>query len=153
MSVVYLAINEKANKTWAVKELRKDKRFETGFARERLIAETELLKKLHHPFLPGIADVIEREDNLLIVMDYVEGRSLETLLQEQGALEQEEVVSLGKQLCQVLEYLHRQNPPVIYRDMKKTGIRAVKRFRRRWSITVRWIRSIAEREGGNGECF
>ena len=122
MSVVYLAINEKANKTWAVKELRKDKRFETGFARERLIAETELLKKLHHPFLPGIADVIEREDNLLIVMDYVEGRSLETLLQEQGALEQEEVVSLGKQLCQVLEYLHRQNPPVIYRDMKPSNI-------------------------------
>ena len=58
MSAVYLAINEKANKTWAVKEIRRDGEWEEGFVQERLLAETELLKKLQHPHLPSIVDVI-----------------------------------------------------------------------------------------------
>ena len=60
MSVVYLAINERANKTWAVKEVRKDG-VNSGILRQGLIAETEMLKKLDHPNLPSVVDVIDQD--------------------------------------------------------------------------------------------
>ena len=122
MSVVYLAINEKANKTWAVKEVRKDGVQNYEVVRQGLIVETDLLKKLKHPNLPSIIDVIDEDDTFLIVMDYIEGNSLETLLKEEGAQPQEKVISWGKQLCDVLGYLHRQKPPIIYRDMKPSNV-------------------------------
>ena len=122
MSRVYLAINEKANKTWAVKEVRRDETVDEQMVRRRLMAETELLKRLRNPHLPRIVDVIDKEGSLLIVMDYIEGNSLESLLAEEGPQPQERVISWGKQLCEVLGYLHRQNPPVIYRDMKPSNV-------------------------------
>lgn len=122
MSVVYLAINEKANKTWAVKEVRKDGVQNYEVVRQGLIVETDLLKKLKHPNLPSIIDVIDEDDIFLIVMDYIEGNSLEALLKEEGAQSQEQVISWGKQLCDVLGYLHRQKPPIIYRDMKPSNV-------------------------------
>ena len=80
MSVVYMAINERANKTWAIKEVRKDGVLDFEAVRQGLIVETDMLKKLKHPNLPSIIDVIENEDNFLIVMDYIEGNSLSSAL-------------------------------------------------------------------------
>jgi serine/threonine-protein kinase len=122
MSVVYLAINEKANKTWAVKEIRKDEGRDMGIFRRSLMAETELLKRLHHPNLPSIVDIIDETGMFLIVMDYIEGNSLEAQLGEKGLCAQEDVIEWGKQLCNVLAYLHSQEPPIIYRDMKPSNI-------------------------------
>ncbi len=122
MSVVYLAVNEKANKLWAVKEVRRETGCAAEIVRARLAAETELLKKLRHPQLPDIVDVIDREDTFLIVMDYIEGIPLDKLLKERGYIAEEEALSWAKQLCGVLGYLHRQDPPVIYRDMKPSNI-------------------------------
>lgn len=122
MSTVYLAINEKANKPWAVKEVRKSCRKDFQIIRQSLLMEMELLKKLKHPNLPSIVDVIDDKDNLLIVMDYIEGNTLEKLVQEQGAQKQEEVVKWAIQLCDVLDYLHTRKPAVIYRDMKPSNV-------------------------------
>lgn len=122
MSTVYLAINEKVNKPWAVKEVRKSCRKDFQIIRQSLIMEMELLKKLKHPRLPSIVDVIDEKDNLLIVMDYIEGNTLEKLLAEQGAQKQEWVVEWAIQLCDVLEYLHTREPAVIYRDMKPANV-------------------------------
>lgn len=118
MSIVYLAMNERANKSWAIKEVRKHKFGD--FAADK--KEIEMMKRLKHPHLPSVADVIERADSLLIVMDYVEGRSLEELLKEQGAQPQEQVLLWARQLCDVLGYLHAQSPPIIYRDMKPANV-------------------------------
>lgn len=122
MSNVYLAINEKANKTWAIKEVRKQgiKNFE--IYRQSLAVELNLLKKMNHPNLPNIIDVIDEDDEFFIVMDYIEGMSLDNRIQEQGSASQEEVISWALQLCDVLDYLHHQSPPVIYRDMKPSNI-------------------------------
>ena len=68
MSVVYLAMNEKANKQWAIKEVRKDVTENFDVIRQGLITETNLLKNLSHPNLPSIVDVIDGEDTFLIVM-------------------------------------------------------------------------------------
>lgn len=122
MSTVYLAINEKANKPWAVKEVRKSGRRNLQVIRQSLIMEMELLKKLKHPNLPSIVDVIDEQDNLLIVMDYIEGHTLEKLLTERGAQKQEKVVEWAIQLCEVLEYLHTRKPAIIYRDMKPSNV-------------------------------
>ena len=122
MSTVYMAINEKANKTWAVKEVRKSGVMNFEAVKQSLIVETDLLKRLRHPNLPTIVDVIEEEDVFLIVMDYVEGNSLRVLLEEQGSLPEDYVIEWAKQLLDVLSYLHAQTPPIIYRDMKPANI-------------------------------
>ena len=85
MSVVYLAMNERANKQWAIKEVRKDGVKDFEVVKQSLVAETNMLKKLSHPSLPDIVDVIDEDDRFLIVMDYIEGNSLKTALQEYGA--------------------------------------------------------------------
>jgi len=122
MSVVYMALNEKANKTWAVKEIRKDGKMDFNIVRQGLVAEIEALKKLNHPNLPSIVDVIEDNDSFIIVMDYIEGNSLDKALLEHGAQPQENVIEWAMQLCDVLGYLHSCNPPIIYRDMKPANI-------------------------------
>lgn len=122
MSVVYLAINERANKTWAVKEIRKDGVCDFEAVKQGLVVETDMLKKLNHPHLPSIIDVIDTEDSFLIVMDYIEGRSLQKVLQSGGAQPKERVIEWGKQLCDVLGYLHSRQPAIIYRDMKPANV-------------------------------
>lgn len=122
MSVVYMALNEKANKTWAVKEIRKDGKMDFNTVRQGLVAEIETLKKLKHPNLPSVVDVIEDKDTFIIVMDYIEGNSLDKALKEHGAQPEEYVIEWAKQLCDVLEYLHSCKPPIIYRDMKPANI-------------------------------
>ena len=122
MSIVYLAMNEKANKQWAVKEMRKEKNRNYEVMKQSLITETNLLKELKHPYLPSIADIIENDDTIIIVMDYIEGRPLSDILLEEGTIEEDKVVDYSIQLCDVLDYLHSQNPPIIYRDLKPANI-------------------------------
>ncbi len=122
MSTVYLAINEKANKPWAIKEVRKSFRRDFALLKQSLILETDLLKKLSHKNLPSIVDVIDSDENFLIVMDYIEGNTLEKLLRENGAYPQEQVVDWAVQLCDVLRYLHTRENPVVYRDMKPSNV-------------------------------
>ena len=122
MSVVYLAMNERANKPWAIKEIRKDGVSNYEIVKQNLIAETDILKRLNHPNLPSIIDVIDCEDTFLIVMDYIEGRPLSEALKREGAQPQEKVIEWAKQICDVLGYLHSRKPPIIYRDMKPSNV-------------------------------
>ncbi len=122
MSVVYLAINEKANKQWAVKEVKRDAKQAFEIVKQSLVIETDMLKKLRHPNLPAIVDVIDYEDTFLVVMDYIEGNTLLHTLKTKGAQPQEMVIAWAVQLCNVLNYLHTRTPPIIYRDMKPANV-------------------------------
>lgn len=122
MSVVYMAINERANKTWAIKEIRRDGVQDYEVVKQGLIVETDMLKRLNHPNLPSIIDVIEEEDTFLIVMDYIEGKPLSSALREFGAQDQDQVIRWSRQLCDVLGYLHSREPAIIYRDMKPSNV-------------------------------
>lgn len=120
---VYLAMNEAANKPWAIKEVKKeDKDAETQtIFKNSLMVEVDLMKKLHHKYLPSIVDVITLEDSFLIVMDFVDGKSLDSYLQD-GFCPQDKVIEWAKQLCDVLGYLHSREPAIIYRDLKPSNI-------------------------------
>lgn len=123
MSIVYLAMDKRLNKQWAIKEFRKDKDDESKrLALKALIDEANLMKKLDHPTLPRIVDIIDTNNTVYIVMDYIEGESLNKVLDNYGAQPQEAVIEWGKQLSEVLDYLHTRVPPVIYRDMKPANI-------------------------------
>ena len=118
MSTVYLAMNEKANKQWAIKEITGKDYCDFELDKK----EIELMKHLKHPSLPTIVDVIERQGALLIVMDYIEGLQLEDIVLEYGPQNENIVIEWAKQLCDVMHYLHTQDPPIIYRDMKPSNV-------------------------------
>ena len=120
MSTVYLAMNERANKQWAIKEIRKDKTSDA--VRKSIENEISIMRKLDHPYLPSIIDVIDYMDSFLIVMDYVQGNTLLQLLREYGKASIDDVVDWCAQLCDVLGYLHSRKPAVIYRDIKPGNV-------------------------------
>lgn len=123
MGVVYMAKNERANKIWAIKEVRKDGTQNYEVVKQGLIVETDMLKRLSHPHLPSIVDVIEGDGLFLIVMDYIEGKDLKDVLEEYGAQPQESVIDWAMQLSDVLGYLHSRTPAIIYRDMKPSNVK------------------------------
>ena len=123
MSTVYLAMDKRLNKQWAVKEIKKvanDKNNEIVV--QSLLIEANMMKKLDHPSLPRIVDIIDSGKTIYVVMDYIEGESLDKILASSGAQPQDKVIEWAKQLCDVLRYLHSQNPPIIYRDMKPANV-------------------------------
>ncbi len=123
MSIVYLAMDRRLNKQWAVKEIRKTANGENDeVIVNSLVAEANLMKKLDHPALPRIVDIIDNGQTIYVVMDYIEGESLDRILEEYGPQPQKLVVEWGLQLCSALGYLHRQKPPIIYRDMKPANV-------------------------------
>lgn len=123
MSIVYLAMDKRLNKQWAVKEIRKKGSGKNDeVVVNSLLAEANMMKKLDHPSLPRIVDIIDNGITIYVVMDYIEGESLDKILSEYGAQPEEMVVNWAKQLCDALSYLHSQKPSIIYRDMKPANV-------------------------------
>lgn len=125
MSRVWLARDARLQKLWAVKEMRRDVPApQREAARRAILEEAGLMKGLDHPAIPRVVEVEELPDGTpYVVMDYVEGCSLASLLGESpGGLDQADVVSWALQLCDVLGYLHHREPPVVYRDLKPANV-------------------------------
>lgn len=95
---------------------------EQAVLKEAVVREREVLKRLSHPALPGIIDFFEEEGRSCLVMEYVEGITLEQYLRKFVRVEVTKAVKWAISLTRVLEYLHGQNPPVIYRDLKPANI-------------------------------
>lgn len=123
MSKVYLAMDKRLNKQWAVKEIEKKARDKNNaVVIQSAIAEANMIKKLDHRTLPRIVDIIDNGNVIYIIMDYIEGESLNKVLERDGAQNQAQVIEWAKELCEVLDYLHTRNPHIIYRDMKPANI-------------------------------
>ena len=84
--------------------------------------EASLLSKLDHPMIVDIVDIITTDKYIYVVMDYVEGVSLDKVIREEGPQSEENVQDWTMQICDALDYLHKQDPPIIYRDMKPSNI-------------------------------
>jgi len=85
--------------------------------------EAKLLAKLQHPHLVRVSDLFPEDERYYMVMEFIEGRTLEKMLA--GRTEpfpEEQVLSWAEQLCDVLTFLHSQEPKIIYRDMKPANV-------------------------------
>src|SRR5579863_8233634 len=122
---VYKAEDGQANnRLVAVKEMNRGglMPLEIAGAADAFKREALLLAKLKHPSLPGIQDHFTEAGRWYLVMDYIEGETLEARFDRLGRLRVEEVLQTGMQLCEVLGYLHACQPPVIFRDLKPANI-------------------------------
>ena len=86
--------------------------------------EVRLLSGLAHPNLPRIYEHFADAERWYLVMDFIEGETLEEYLDRAkgGHLPVEEVLDIGIQLCTVLHYLHTRQPAIIFRDVKPANI-------------------------------
>lgn len=86
-------------------------------------SEAKMLWSLHHPNLPSMRGVFAQEDRYFLVMEYIDGFTLEEVLERNGGpFPERRVLDWARQLCDVLAYLHSHSPPIIFRDMKPGNI-------------------------------
>lgn len=85
--------------------------------------EAHLLAALNHPHLPRVLDhFIETNGLQYLVMDYIEGQNLEDAVKQHGAFLQHSALERLNQILDAVNYLHRQTPPLIHRDIKPQNI-------------------------------
>src|SRR5262249_11434773 len=126
MGMVYLAQDQRlSNRPCAIKEMvdhfiDPQQRLE---ANEYFAREADTLAQLKHSAIPAISDRFDQLNRHYLVMEYVEGCNLEEELAQRGSpLPQSLVVSVARQLCDVLAYLHGLQPSIIYRDLKPSNV-------------------------------
>ncbi len=118
---VYRAWDTNLDEPVALKES-----FETSpAAQKQFQLEAKLLFKLRHANLPRVHDFfVIAGQGMYLVMDYIEGEDLRTMLQQSGRpLLEAQVLEWAVQVCDALEYLHSQKPPIIHRDIKPANIK------------------------------
>ncbi len=116
----------------ALKEISPDTQETTGeqqAAEEQFKLEARLLAELDHPALPQVTDFFVERKRLYLVMELIEGETLEERLQHVGQpLNEPEVVMWVHTLCDILTFLHTQQPqPIIHRDLKPSNIKITRR--------------------------
>ncbi len=96
-------------------------------ARDQFLREATVLARLDHPNLPKVSDFFSIGPRDYLVMDYVPGNDLRTLMMEarqKGAfLPESEVLSWANQIADALSYLHNQSPPILHRDIKPSNLK------------------------------
>lgn len=86
--------------------------------------EVQMLSSLRHPGIPRMYEQLTDAEHWYLVMEFIAGQTLEDVLAQAShrRLPLERVLSIGLQICVILEYLHRQQPAVIFRDIKPANI-------------------------------
>ncbi len=120
MSQVYLVHDLKLNgKVWVLKEIE-----HTGQG-AAFVEEAKLLTSLSHPYIPNITDYFEvsKEGLCYLVMEYIDGVTLQTRFEQASSkLREQDILKYLIQLCEVLQYLHGREQPVVFRDLKPSNI-------------------------------
>lgn len=133
MGAVYRAIDTRFNRPCAVKEMLDEFQNESERAQavEWFSREATLLLDLNHPCIPRVRDFFVEGGKHYLVMDFIEGRTLGDVLEKEGnvvgingafGIPEARARSWAQQVCNVLSYLHRLSPPIIFRDLKPSNI-------------------------------
>jgi len=131
MGNVYLADDLRlAGRLCALKEVEYDPSLPPRVlaqAREQFFREASILARLDHPNLPKVSDYFSTDHRDYLVMDYVPGKDLRTVIQEarrqRQFLSEAQVLGWAAQIIDALAYLHGQEPPIIHRDIKPSNIK------------------------------
>ena len=116
---------EQTPSLWAVKELRPQTQDPEAQVHARTLfnQEAEILSQLSHPNLPKVIDFFEDHGRAYLVMEFIWGESLEKRIEQaKSPLLERQVLTWAVQICEVLEYLHIRQPPIIFRDLKPSNI-------------------------------
>lgn len=126
MGRVYLANDTRlANRPVAVKEMLIGDGAQERKAIEDFHREASVLAHLSHPSIPQIIDYFGEHGRHYLVMEYVAGGDLQRRLDEMGPggrMPEAAVIEMARQLLEVLQFLHSQKPPIVYRDLKPGNI-------------------------------
>ncbi|OGO32011.1 MAG: hypothetical protein A2Z16_16800 [Chloroflexi bacterium RBG_16_54_18] len=120
MGTVYRAWDMNLRKAVALKE-----NLDTSLpAKAQFEREANILANLSHPNLPRVTDHFFLEDRgQYLVMDFVEGEDLESMVRRLGPLPVNQALNWTLQICSALDYLHHQASPIIHRDIKPANIK------------------------------
>ena len=138
MGAVYLATDARFNRPCAVKEMLDEFRQESerADAVKWFEREATLLLDLNHPCIPRVRDFFAESGRNYLVMDFIDGYTLAQMLEIEGnvkgldgasGIAEARARSWTRQICSVLNYLHRLTPPIIFRDLKPSNIMVTKR--------------------------
>lgn len=117
MGVVYLAYHLRLQKYVVMKKI-KINSSDINLLRN----EVDILKSLHHMYLPQVYDFITFEGDIYTIIDYIHGYDLEYYIGNGYTFDEKLIIKWLKQLCEVLVYIHSQTPPVIHTDIKPANI-------------------------------
>jgi len=119
MGMLYLAEHVNVGKPFAVRHLAPELA-QNQMYRERFLKEAKALAQLKHDNIVRIYEVIEKEGNLFLVMEYVDGDTLDSILKNRGVLPEKEALSITKSILKGLNYAHSKG--AIHRDIKPSNI-------------------------------
>src|SRR5229473_2925753 len=126
MGRVYLSNDTRlANRPVAVKEMIVGDGIQEKKAIEDFTREANVLARLSHPGIPTLIDHFAENQRQYLVMEFVAGGDLQAVLDKlgpRGMLDEDKVLRWARQMLEVLDFLHAQKPPIIYRDLKPGNI-------------------------------
>ncbi|MCI5640595.1 MAG: serine/threonine protein kinase [Lachnospiraceae bacterium] len=123
-----LSLYEKITKLSDDKQIWLVKHNETNeiYVRKELLlynrAVYEQLKENQFDNVPRVIECVEDENRLIVIEEYIHGKTLESVIQEQGVLSEENAVFVIQSLCDILRTLHHNMPPIVHRDIKPSNI-------------------------------
>lgn len=131
MGCIYLADDLRLEgRQCALKEVEHDKTLPTKLVqetRDQFMREATVLARLDHPNLPKVSDFFTNGSRDYLVMDFIPGKDLRTLMSEAAEkkvfLFENEVLNWSNQLADALTYLHKQTPPILHRDIKPSNLK------------------------------
>lgn len=83
---------------------------------EKFEHEARMLQRLDHDQVVKLREVFVEDHRGYLVLEHIDGMSLRQKVEKEGALSQDQVKDLAKQMCTILDYLHSMSPPVVHRD-------------------------------------
>ncbi|MCO6449677.1 MAG: protein kinase [Caldilineales bacterium] len=123
MGSVYRALDKRLQTVVAVKEMTPgwlDPADRLEFSNQ-FRQEARLLARLTHPAIARVIDYFEESNKEFLVMELVEGETLDRVVERRGVLPESQVLAWASQMMEVVEYLHNQTPPIIHRDIKPSN--------------------------------